>query len=102
MTDEKPAEQTRPAAGESWTPGEMREWIDRQNYAALLCWWRFAPAGDQFFQGETGDHYRSAMAERRAQESDGGVGASKRVGWDAEQGKQGRPVRPGPAGRSET
>ena len=71
----------------------MRAWIQRQDYEALLRWWRFAPSGDPFFQEDTGDHYARVMAERRQQEPDGGAGASRRVGWDADAGERGRPQR---------
>jgi hypothetical protein len=60
---------------------EVKKWIDEQSYQTLLQRWRFAPVGDVMFQGETGDYYAKVMTEKRGQEPDGGVGASKRVGW---------------------
>jgi hypothetical protein len=61
---------------------EMKEWIDNATYAQLLSKWRFAPAGDPFFQGQLGEYYQKIMAMRRHE-----VGAtehiktSKRIGW---------------------
>ena len=77
-----------------WSPEEMRDWIDRQDFQGLLRWWRFAPAGDPFFQGETGEHYSREMARRRGLEPDGGASASRRVGWD-DPGESARPRKPG-------
>lgn len=68
-----------PAAGR--TEAGMREWIDGQDYEGLLRWHRFAPPGDPFFTGETGKHYGRVMADRRAEEPDGGAAASKRTSW---------------------
>ena len=79
---------------EEWTTKEMRDWIDNQPYSGLLHWWRFAPTGDPFFQGETGEHYSKTMAEKRALEKDGGAAVSKLVGWD-DQVKRDRPRKPG-------
>lgn len=58
----------------------MKEWIDNASYEDLLRRWRNAPAGDPYFQGEMGGYYREVLAKRRSQESDSGVGASKRIG----------------------
>ena len=67
-------------AEQGWTEAGMREWIDGQDYEGLLRWHRFAPPGDPFFAGETGKHYARVMAERRAEEPDGGASASRRIG----------------------
>lgn len=61
---------------------EQKKWIDEASYVDLLQKWRFAPVGDPMFQGDTGDYYSKVMFEKRAKEGDGGVSASKMVGWD--------------------
>ena len=73
------------------TPAEMTAWIDGQTYEGLLRWWRFSPPGDPFFQGETGVYYGKVMVQRREQEPDGGVAASKQVALEADPaGRHGR------------
>jgi DNA helicase IV len=62
---------------------EEKEWIDNADYEELLSKWRFAPVGDPFFQGETGDYYSKKMAEKRYEIGyEGHVRASKSIGWD--------------------
>jgi hypothetical protein len=58
---------------------EQKAWIDGADYEALLGRWRYAPAGDAMFQGDTGQYYKEAMAARLAAGADH-VGASKRLG----------------------
>ena len=60
---------------------ENKKHIDSMDYEGLLRKWRFAPCGDPWFQGETGDYWGQRMAELREQGVDT-VGASKRVGWE--------------------
>ena len=84
---------TLKATGETWTLREMRDWIDRQDHEGLLRWWRFAPSGDPFFQGEIGEHYEQALKSSRGLEQDRGASASKRVGWDPP-GQQAAPRKP--------
>lgn len=57
-----------------------KTYIDSLSYEQLLSRWRFAPVGDPWFRGETGDYWGKRMAELRAQGADH-VGASKRLGW---------------------
>ena len=59
---------------------ERKQHIDGLSYQALLQHWRFAPVGDKWFQGETGDYWAKRMAELRAKGADH-VGASKAIGW---------------------
>jgi len=60
----------------------MKKWIDAASYEALLSRWRFAPAGDSIFQGETGKYYQKVMAEKKQQVGGAGhVAASKAIGW---------------------
>jgi hypothetical protein len=68
----------------------MKHWIDTAPYEALLRKWRFAPAGDPFFQGEVGEYYSKRLVgeyyskrlrERRESEgNDVHVAASKAIG----------------------
>ena len=58
----------------------MKDQIDRMSYEGLLSRWRFAPAGDPFFQGEVGDYYSKVMKEKRLQCDH--VAASKSVGLE--------------------
>ena len=63
---------------------EDKKWIDSSDYEMLLRRWRFAPCdgSDKMFQGDTGDYYKTVMFAKRGLELDGGVQASKNVGWD--------------------
>jgi hypothetical protein len=60
---------------------ENKAYIDKLSYQSLLSSWRFAPVGDKWFQGETGDYWSKRMRELREQGADH-VGASKAIGWD--------------------
>lgn len=59
---------------------DNKEHIDSLSYTQLLSKWRFAPVGDSWFQGETGEYWGKRMAELRDQGADH-VGASKSIGW---------------------
>lgn len=63
---------------------ERKQHIDGLSYDQLLSRWRFAPVGDKWFQGETGDYWGKRMAELRAQPGGDGrhVAASKSLGWE--------------------
>ncbi|HOT98781.1 MAG TPA: hypothetical protein PKZ83_16780 [bacterium] len=60
-----------------------RAYIDGLRYEDMLSRWRFSPAGDPWFQGETGEYWAKRMKELR--EQPGGqerhVAASKSIGW---------------------
>lgn len=63
------------------TNEDMKEWIDKASYLELLRRWRFAPAGDPFFQVPIGSYYSKVMAEKKAALGPGeAVAASKAVG----------------------
>lgn len=62
------------------TEGNKKD-IDGKSYEQLLVYWRFAPAGDPWFQGETGEYWAKRMRELKESGIDH-VGASKRVGWE--------------------
>lgn len=61
---------------------EHKAKIDGMSYEALLRHWRFAPPGDPWFQGETGEYWGNRMAQLRRDDPDGHVAASKAIGWD--------------------
>lgn len=56
--------------------------IDSLEYEGLLSRVRFAPVGDKWFQGETGDYWLKRMGELRSKEGgqDEHVRASKNLG----------------------
>ena len=60
---------------------ENKASIDSRSYEELLSHWRFAPAGDLWFQGETGSYWSKRMAELKNQGANH-VGASKHIGWE--------------------
>lgn len=60
---------------------ENKKKIDSMSYTALLGHWRFAPVGDPWFQGETGEYWKQRMSELRSQGADH-VSASKELGWE--------------------
>ncbi len=62
------------------TPQNKKQ-IDTMSYEHLLGHWRFAPVGDPWFQGQTGDYWSKRMAELKAAGADH-VGASKNIGWE--------------------
>lgn len=64
---------------------DMKSWISSADYETLLRKWRFAPAGDPYFQGEIGDFYSKTMfAKRDALADEERVRASKNIGWEKE------------------
>lgn len=58
-----------------------KDHIDKLSYTSLLDRWRFSPAGDPWFQGETGDYWKQRMQELRKAGVDH-VGVSKTIGWE--------------------
>ena len=61
---------------------ENKAHIDSLSYAQLLTKWRFAPTGDPWFMDETGDYWKTRMAEKL--EEIGSYKASqisKDIGW---------------------
>ena len=56
--------------------------IDSLSYEQLLSHWRFAPSGDPWFQGETGDYWSSVMKTKKEEiGANEAVRASKNIGW---------------------
>jgi len=61
---------------------EMKRWIDEASYEALLTKWRFAVAGDLFFQGEMGKYYSVMLGKKREEVGNSiHVTTSKKIGW---------------------
>lgn len=62
---------------------ENKKHIDSLSLESLLSHWRFAPVGDPWFQGETGDYWGKRMRELRKQPggNERHVAASKSLGW---------------------
>ena len=42
-----------------------KAWIDQATTEQLLGRWRFAPAGDPYFQGALGDYFARVISARR-------------------------------------
>ena len=63
---------------------ENKQHIDSMSYTQLLSRWRYAPLGDPWFEGETGDYWSDRMRELRSQHGGDAahVAASKAIGWD--------------------
>jgi hypothetical protein len=61
---------------------ENKTYIDSLNIEKLLSKIRFAPLGDKWFQGETGDYLMKRYAELRDKDPAAHVAASKFLGWD--------------------
>ena len=59
-----------------------KNWIDKASYETLLRHWRFAPAGDPMFIGDTGEYYKKVLHEKKIADPSGAVAASKSIGWD--------------------
>ena len=58
-------------------------YIDSLSYEELLRQWRFAPVGNLWFQGETGEYWSKRMGDLRGEAggNDRHVKASKAIGW---------------------
>lgn len=61
---------------------QNKKHIDSLSYEALLSRWRFAPVGDTWFQGETGDYWGKRLAELRNKNPTAAVQTSKTLGWN--------------------
>ena len=60
---------------------ENKKHIDSLVYEQLLSRWRFAPIGDPWFQGETGDYWGKRMGALKNRENVDHVATSKKLGW---------------------
>jgi hypothetical protein len=63
---------------------DKKDYIDSLSYERLLSHVRFAPLGDPWFEGETGDYWGKRMTELRSKPggNETHVTASKTIGWD--------------------
>ncbi|MFH1744272.1 MAG: hypothetical protein ABIH23_35165 [bacterium] len=59
---------------------ERKAYIDGLDVNQLLSYWRFAEAGDPWFQDETGEYWGKRLAEKRGQDNAAYVRASKNIG----------------------
>lgn len=61
---------------------DVKERIDDLDYLHLLERWRYSPAGDPMFQGDSGDYWRNRMNHLRSQPGghERAVAASKMLG----------------------
>lgn len=60
---------------------ENKAHIDGLSIYSLLRHIRFAPSGDPWFQGETGDYWMKRYGEKRDADPGAHVAASKSIGW---------------------
>lgn len=60
---------------------ELKAEIDAKDHCELLGCWRFAPAGDPMFQGESGKYWGKRMAEKKAENPQQAVANSKSLEW---------------------
>ena len=61
---------------------ENKKHIDSLSYEQLLTQWRFAPMGNRWFQGETGNYWGSAMNKKKEEIGQNeAVSISKSIGW---------------------
>lgn len=58
---------------------ERKDYIDKLSYESLLSKWRHSPAGNKWFQGETGDYWGKRMNELKKKVDH--VKVSKDIGW---------------------
>jgi hypothetical protein len=62
---------------------EVKKRIDDMSYYDLLYGWRFSHAGNEMFQGESGQYYSERMFKMRDEISnDEHVRISKAIGWE--------------------
>ena len=60
---------------------ELKEQINAMSYMDMLALWRFAPPGDEMFQGESGEYFGKCMFTKRDANPGAAVAASKAIGW---------------------
>lgn len=58
-----------------------KQHIDSLTHRQLLAKIRFAPGGDPWFQGETGDYWLKRREELRAEDPEQAVRDSKELSW---------------------
>jgi len=60
----------------------IKKVIDAKSVRELLYQVRYAPIGDEMFQGETGEYWMKRLVELRNQDGAAYVQASKSIGWE--------------------
>lgn len=60
---------------------ENKAHIDEMSHFDLLSKWRYAPVGDPWFQGETGQYWGARMRKLKDENPGGAVRDSKDIGW---------------------
>lgn len=65
-----------------WRPNmkltqELKLTIDSMSHYSLLSRWRFAPVGDEMFQGESGEYWGERMAKLKSEDPAQAVQDSK-------------------------
>ena len=60
---------------------ERKKYIDSLGHGALLSRWRFAPVGDPWFQGETGDYWVERLSKSVNENPGRHTSESKSIGW---------------------
>lgn len=60
----------------------QKAWIYSASYKQLLEHWRFAPAGDPMFMGDTGEYYAKVLREKRDADPARHTATSKAIGWE--------------------
>lgn len=60
---------------------ENKAKIDAMGVEQLLARVRFAPIGDPWMQGDTGGYWLVRLREKRNEDLDAFINASKRIGW---------------------
>lgn len=61
---------------------ELKAEIDNKSIIQLLERVRFAPIGDEMFQGESGEYWLKRLEDLRNQDNQAYVRASKTIGWE--------------------
>lgn len=60
---------------------ENKAHIDGLSHRELLKQNRFAPAGDPWFQGETGEYWLELLSRKQNEDPAGHTAASKSIAW---------------------
>ena len=57
---------------------ELKHILDKLSYKQLLIGWRYSDAGNELFQGQSGEYWYKRMKEIKPENH---VAISKQVGW---------------------
>jgi hypothetical protein len=61
---------------------ERKAHIDGLPQIELLRKWRYAPAGNSWMEGETGEYWGKRLGELQKKDPQGHTRASKQIGWE--------------------